>query len=88
MAHDLRARILKREREKMAQRYIEEGAVCPYCGSEHVEASEQAKIIKPAVRQVRAWCNECGESWGEVYRLIEIETELVERVFDKTKGGD
>jgi hypothetical protein len=80
MIRDLRAKIRKKERQKRAARYIEEGGLCPYCGSACVEDNATAEIIKPAVREVRAWCNECGATWGEVYELIEIETEMTEEV--------
>ena len=51
------------------KQYVEaRGAVCPFCGSEHIYADSAPDVDEGECRQ-SVQCLDCAEQWTDVYRL-------------------
>ncbi|HCE42884.1 MAG TPA: hypothetical protein DET40_05000 [Lentisphaeria bacterium] len=51
--------------------YLRHGGKCPYCGSESI-TGESVDIEGTGASQ-EVSCKECGRSWRDVYRLVNVE---------------
>ena len=53
-------------------RYLQVGGLrCPFCDSDQIEGNEWNADSGSATQEVE--CNDCGESWLDVYKLVSIE---------------
>lgn len=57
---------------EMRKKYIDQGgANCPFCGSPNIEGGEYEGEGSQVWSTIT--CNECGEQWDDVYKLIGCE---------------
>jgi len=56
------------------QKYMESrGSICPFCGS--TDISGGSVNIEAAQAWQNVSCNDCGETWRDVYTLAFVETD-------------
>ena len=51
--------------------YLRHGSTCPYCGSDAITGG--SVDIEGAGASQEVSCQECGRSWRDVYRLVNVE---------------
>jgi len=62
------------EQEEFVEEYLNKrGLVCPFCGSNEIEALGLKNALEPdAVRQ-NVHCATCARTWTDIYKLSDIE---------------
>ncbi len=62
---------LKRLTARRKQSYLRHGGRCPFCMSESITG--ESVDIGGAQASQEVSCQECGRSWCDVYRLVNVE---------------
>ena len=52
---------------KFGQYVHNDACVCPFCGSDDIEAGPMEEAACQPVR-----CNACGEEWEDIYQLVGV----------------
>ena len=71
---DIRFKIIQKEQEKLAQRFMNEKEACLYCGHDDIEEND-LEFYEVGVRTTVFRCPECEKAWTAYYGLLGIETE-------------
>jgi len=56
---------------KQVKEYLAKGSSCPFCGSESITGG--SVDIEGVAASQEVSCQECGRSWRDVYRLVNVE---------------